>query len=223
MKRILIAIGIVTLCLSAKLEAQTTYSQDLNGSPIKVSRYLDIKGSPFLFDSWMPSLVQLENGKNYQLEIKYDLVADNLLFKDKNGDSLNFVLPVKEFKFTSPTGRVYRFKSGYPTTTPNTGKNTLYEVLYEGNPSLLKRTSKFIWEESTTYGTATRTKNISSKIGYFIFDGTSMKPFKPQNKHLASIFEGKSSILNQYIDDNDIDLNKDDDLIKVFTFAVEGK
>ena len=219
----LIAIGLMTLCLSAEVKAQTTYSQDLNGSPIKVSRYLDIKGSPFLFDSWMPSLVQLENGQTYQLDIKYDLVADELLFKDKRGDSLNFVLPVKEFKFTAPIGRVYRFKSGYPATTPNTGKNTLYEVLYEGNPSLLKKTSKSIWEESTTYGTATRTKNISTKASYFTFDGSSMIPFKPQKKSLLALFSGKSTELEKYIKDSSLELSKDEDLMKVFAFAVERK
>lgn len=219
----LIPVGILMLLLSEQVKAQATYSQDLNGSPIKVSRYLDVKGSPFLFDSWLPALVQLTNGQTYQLDIKYDLVADELLFKDKKGDSLNFVLPIREFKFTAPLEHIYRFKSGYPPSVANTGKNTLYEVLYEGKYTLLKKISKTVWEESTTYGTATRTRNISSKNAYFIFDGSAMKPFKPQKKYLAPLFEEKSSILDQFIKSNNLDLNKDEDLIKVFTLAAEGK
>jgi len=167
----------------------------------------------------MPVLVKLANGKTYQLDIKYDLVANELLFKDKKGDSLNFVLPVSEFKFTGPLERIYRFKSGYPPSGGNTRKNTLYQVVYEGKPTLLKKMSKTVWEESTTYGTATRTKNVGSKNVYFISDGGALSPFKPQRKSIFSMFNENSAELDKYIKENSLDLSKDDDLIKVFVHA----
>jgi hypothetical protein len=198
-----------------RTHAQAIYGQDANGSPIKASRYLDINGSPYFSDSWMEGIVQLSNGQTYNLDIKYDLIADNLLFKNKTGDSLTFVLPVKEFKFKQ-LGHVFR--SGFPATTNNTGKQSLYEVLYDGNPLLLKKRSKSIWEETTTYGTANRVKNISEKSFYYIFDGSTMKPLKNQKKAVLVAFGNKSDAVEAYIKDNKLDVSKDEDLIKAFAY-----
>jgi hypothetical protein len=217
----LIAVAMLTLFNVHQVNAQATYGQDVNGSALKASRYLDINGSPFLFDSWLPAMVQLENGQTYKLDVKYDLVADNLIFKDKNGDSLAFVLPIKEFKFTA--GRddklTHSFKSGFPQTTGNTGKNTLYEVLFEGTTTLLKKQSKSIWEETTTYGTANRTKNISSKTIYYIVDESGIKPLKNQRKAVTSAFGSKSADVEKYIKENKLDVSKEEDLIKVFAYG----
>jgi hypothetical protein len=198
-----------------RANAQAIYGQDVNGSPIKASRYLDINGSPYFSDSWMEGIVQLNNGQTYNLDIKYDLVADNLLFKNKTGDSLTFVLPVKEFKFKQLN---HVFRSGFPSTSNNTSKQSFYEVLYDGNPALLKKQSKSIWEETTTYGTANRVKNISEKIAYYIYDGTNMKPLKNQKKSVLAAFGSKSAAIEAYIKDQKLDVSKDEDLVKVFAY-----
>jgi hypothetical protein len=221
----LIAFAMVTFFHLAQVNAQATYGQDANGSPIKVSRYLEVNGSPYLFDTWQKGLVLLSNGQTYKLDIKYDLIADNLLFKNKDGDSLTFVLPVKEFKFTEAgvNPQTHIFRSGFPQTAANTGKESLYEVLYDGVPALLKKETKTIWEETTTYGTANRTKNINTKIVYYVFNGTDMKLLKNQKKAVLSAFPDKLEELDQYIKSNKLDVSKEVDLIKLFAHYASSK
>jgi hypothetical protein len=199
--------------------AQATYGQDVSGSPLKASRYVDINGSPFLIDTWQKGVVQLNNGQTYKLDIKYDLIADDLMFKDKNGDSLTFVLPVKELKLNYTENnkeQMHLFRSGYPAVASNSGPQTLYEVLAEGAWTLLKKQTKSIWEETTTYGTANRTKNISTKTLYYIYNGKSMAVFRPQKKALLAVLPEKAKEIDQYIKDNHLDVTKDVDLVKVF-------
>jgi hypothetical protein len=199
--------------------AQATYGQDVNGSPLKASRYVDINGSPYLVDTWQKGTVQLNNGQTYNLDIKYDLIADDLMFKDKNGDSLTFVLPVKEFKmdyFANGVLQTHIFRSGYPAAGGNGGAETLYEVLYEGPLALLKKQTKSIWEETTTYGTANRTKNINTKTLYYVFNGKSMTPFRPQKKALLAALPEHADKMDQYIKTNRIDVSKDGELVRVF-------
>jgi hypothetical protein len=216
----LLALCLVCIFQLNNANAQATYSQEVNGSPMKASRYLNINGSPYLFDSWLPAIVELENGQSYKLDVKYDLVAENLLFKDKKGDSLTFMLPVKAFKFNLlPNNETsYTFKSGFPPTSSITNKETLYQVLYEGSLTLLKKTTKSIWEETTTYGTANRVKNISAKTFYYVYDGISIKPVKNQKKAVLAAFGSKSAQVETFVKESHLDVSKDDDLVKVFTF-----
>lgn len=222
MRRIkyLIAAALVFVFSSSHSYAQATYGQDVNGSPLKASRYVDINGSPYLVDTWKKGTVQLNNGQTYNLDIKYDLIADDLMFKDKNGDSLTFVLPVKEFKmdyFGNGALQTHTFRSGYPAAGGSGGgAETLYEVLYEGPLALLKKQTKSIWEETTTYGTANRTKNINTKTVYYLFNGKSLTPFRPQKKALLAALPEQADKMDQYIKSNHLDVSKDGDLVKVF-------
>ncbi|WDF55271.1 hypothetical protein [Mucilaginibacter sp. KACC 22063] len=202
-------------------KAQTMFAADVNGSPIKVTKYTNINGSPYLSDSWQKGTVLLANGQTFNLDIKYDMIADNLLFKNKNGDSLNFVQPVKEFKIKSADNddsQSKLFRNGFPSTNVKTSASSFYEVLYDGGTKLLKREAKSLWKESTTYATATETQNITQTTDYYIFKDGKMITVKPNKKAFLSALSNKTAELGKYVKDNNIDFKKDSDLIKVVSY-----
>lgn len=219
--KLLVTASAMIVLLGNNLQAQGLYAQDLNGSPIRTKQYLDINGSPYFLDRWEKGTVQLDNGQTYSLDLKYDLLADELLFRNKNGDSLNFVQPVKEFKLSyidENKQQTHLFRNGFPSTGAKTNEKSFYEVLYDGGTKLLKRRAKSTWMESTTYGTANQTKNITERVSYFIVKQGKIMPVKNDRKSVIAALGDKSAEMDKYIKDNKLDVKQDDDLIKLVTY-----
>jgi hypothetical protein len=224
MKKQIIAIWalLVFTCSVYKTKAQGLYAQDLNGSPIREKKYTDVNGSPYLSNNWEKATVQLANGQTYNnVEVKYDLVADDLTFKSPKGDSLSFAQPVKEFKLSyisDNQSQTHLYRSGFPATGAKTTDRSFYEVLYDGGVKLLKRRAKSVWMETTTYGTATQTKNITERVTYFAYKGGQMVPIKQDKKSILAALSDKSAQIEKYVKDNKIDWKQDADLVKVFEY-----
>ncbi|WP_158828679.1 hypothetical protein [Mucilaginibacter lacusdianchii] len=223
MKKLSFLIGTLSCLLFVKnqAKAQTYFAQDLNGSPIREKKYTDVNGSPYLTANWEKATVQLSNGQTYNVEVKYDLVSDDLTFKSPKGDSLSFVQPVKEFKLSyindnQPQTHLYR--SGFPSTGGKTTERSFYEVLYDGGTKLLKKRAKSIWMETTTYGTATQTKNITDRTTYFAFKDNKMIPIKQDKKSVLAALSDKADKMEKYVKENKIDWKQDTDLAKVFEY-----
>lgn len=199
----------------------TMYAKDINGTPIRTSSYTDVKGSPYLTNQWVKGVVKLDNNQTYNLEIKYDMIADNLMFRTSENDSLNFVQPVKEFKLdyiADGKSQSHLFRSGFPATDAKTDNASFYEVLYDGGTKLLKRQAKTMWKETTSYGTPNNTMNITERITYFIFQSDKMLPLKTDRKSVISALSNKSAEVEKYIKDNKLDTKNETDLVKVFTY-----
>ncbi len=221
MKNIKLLIVVFILMLSANRIKAQVYGQDVNGSALREKRYLDVNGSPYLVDTWEKAVVQLNNGQTYNVDIKYDMIADNIYFRNKAGDSLNFAQPVKEFKIAYTLNNKAEsrlFRSGFPSTGGKTNQNSFYEVLYDGTTKLIKKDAKSIWEETTTYGTATKVKNITDHVTYFVARGDKIVLLKNDRKSVTEALNDKAADIEKYIKDNKLDAKKDDDLIKIFTY-----
>lgn len=219
--KLLMGIALVILFAQTQTKAQGMFTQDVNGSPIREKKYVDVNGSPYLIDTWEKAVVQLDNGQTYNVDVKYDLVADELTFRSNKGDSLTFVKPVKEFKLAyinNNKNETHIFRSGFPSTGAKTTEKSFYEVLYDGGTKLLKKQAKSIWTESTSYGTATQTKNITPRTTYFVAKEGKMLPLKLDRKSVISALADKSSQVEQYIKENKLEVKNDEDLIKVFAY-----
>lgn len=218
----IVVVAMAALLTEAKtVNAQQYFAQDVNGQPLRTKRYLDVNGSAYLTDSWQKATVELNDGKTYNLDIKYDMVADNLLFKNKNGDSLAFTQPVKQFKIEllndSRIG-AHLFRSGFPSAGGKSSETTFYEVLYDGGTKLLKKRSKTVWEETNTYGSANINKNIIEKVLYFVDKNNQMIPLKNDRKSVLAVLSDKQADVDKYIKDNKLDVKQDADLAKVFEY-----
>ncbi|RDC56681.1 hypothetical protein DU508_05585 [Pedobacter chinensis] len=59
------------------------------GMPLRFRTYVDLKGSPYFIDSWTKGIIKQSNGQiSKNIELKYDQLEDELIFKNANGRSL---------------------------------------------------------------------------------------------------------------------------------------
>lgn len=194
--------------------------QDANGRPLLAVQYTDVQGSPFLVDGWTKGKVKLSDGEIFEnLDLKYDLVADQLIFKNSVGAAMTFVKPVNEFNLVNSAGPAILpmlFRNGYRPVNGNTA-NTFYQVLSDGETPLLKRSFKKI-AENKPYGSATTIKTFEEVHSYFLVQqGTPVK-IRKDKKAVVQALNGYQSELEEFIKSNNISFKSETDLIMVLTY-----
>jgi hypothetical protein len=127
------------------------------GSPGFTKRTEDVRGTPYLFEKWLPGKVLLKDGRILSRDAAFNVDASaggGIVVLLPNGDAVDVLeVLVEEMEIVSETqNHVFRpFKSFYIT-----GKEMstwLMEVLYEDSTSVfLKRHSKYI--RNADYGGA---------------------------------------------------------------------
>ncbi|WCT12436.1 hypothetical protein [Mucilaginibacter jinjuensis] len=190
------------------------------GTPFTSQVYAEVNGSPYLSSRWVTGNVALKDGQIYKsVEIKYDQVGDQLLFKADNGDSLLFAQPVHEFELPvtekgKTTTRNYR--NGFPAVNGNT-TNNFYEVINDGKVKILKRTKKNI-QSHKDYSSANVINDINTNTTYYVLKDNTMTLIKPGSKTILEALSDKSAEVAKYIKDNNLDARQDADLGKIFTY-----
>ena len=182
------------------------------------AEYVDVEGSPFLFDAWSTGIVKFANGKQASnLKLKYDLVKDQLIFEnpDVPGQLLLFEDKVSEFKLDG-TNQSFYFRNGFQNAGINT-KETFYQILFEGNSSLLKKGSKTVFE-NRPFNIATVTRSVKEQTAYYIAKGNTPVKIKRDKKTILSILGNHTAELEQFIQVNTLDLKNDADLVKLMNY-----
>ncbi|GAB3520977.1 hypothetical protein [Emticicia fontis] len=199
-----------TALFLAALTTQAQYMQDVNGKPLMSGKYMDIVGSPYLFENWTKGEVTLDNGKNHKdLDLKYDQIEGIVFFKGKNGADLGFTSTVKSF-ILYPNNVAMSFIMVPEIKEKEAEKDPYFEVLSDGKKvKFLKKTMKVI-REGSGYGSATVTKKFSENTAYYLLktDSTYTK-VKKDKKAITSILNDKSAEVEQYIKDNKTNFKED--------------
>lgn len=190
------------------------------GTPFTSQVYAEVNGSPYLASKWATGNVALKSGEIYKsVEIKYDQVGDQLLFKADNGDSLLFAQPVHEFELpVTEKGKTTNsnYRNGFPAVNGNTAIN-FYEVINDGKVKILKRTKKNI-QSHKDYSSANMINDINTNITYYILKDNAMILIKPGSKTILDALSDKSAEVGKYIKDNNLDARQDADLGKIFAY-----
>jgi len=197
------------------LQAQDMYFNHPNGSPLRLSNYVDIQGTPYLYDNWLKSEVTLKNGKTFKdVELRYDIVNDELLFKDAKGQVMAFTDPVMQFTFNDTKESYISNISGLKGFTDK----SYFQVFNEGKVKILKKRVKTITEERA-YNSATTTKSFVENAQYFLVgpSGTAV-PLKREEKFILSVLQDKADQLKEYIHTKKLNLKKDPDLIDIIDY-----
>ncbi|MBA4851890.1 hypothetical protein [Emticicia sp. BO119] len=188
--------------------ARAQYMQDVNGKPLMAGKYVDVVGTPYLFENWTKGEVTLSDGKNYKdLDLKYDQIEGIVFFKGKNGADLGFTSPVKSF-ILYPNNIAMSFIE--VPWIKEVDKDPYFELLNDGKKvKFLKKTMKVI-REGKAYGSATTTKTFSENTAYYLLkaDGNYAK-IKKDKKALLGVLNDKSAELEQYIKDKKTNFKED--------------
>lgn len=212
-KSVLLAM-LALLCSLNAVQAQMFLLEDVNGKPIRKGTYENINGSPYLRDEYSVGKVVLANGDMYEnVLLRYDQVADQLMFKTKEGKELELVQPVQQFSLTEGDKPVFR--SGFAPVDNNTS-TSFYQVLVDGKVKLLKKSHKAIREEKA-YGTATVNKNIIEYTNYFVaVDGNTHKV--KNEKSLLEALPGKEAEVAAYVKQNKLKLKNEQDMVQLVKY-----
>jgi hypothetical protein len=204
MKKTILYISLFITCLTA----QAQYMQDVNGKPLMSGKYVDMVGTPYLFENWTKGEVTLADGKVHKdLDLKYDQVEGIVFFKGKNGADLGFTSTVKSFVLY-PNNVAMNFIM--VPEIKETEKDPYFEVLSDGKKvKFLKKTMKVI-REGKGYGSATTTRTFGENTSYYLLkpDGTYSK-VKKDKKAIINAFNDKSADIELFIKEKKTNFKED--------------
>lgn len=218
MKKILLACLILLSGLSSKILAQGLYIQDVNGSPVRIGTYTNVIGSPYLSDSWLKANIKMANGKVFNnIDVKYDQVADELIYKGTDGQTMNFTDKVAEFHILGDNGSNNIYKQGF-TGPKGLSAQNYAQVLVDGKTKLLKRTVKNL-QESREYNSATVDRTVtSSTLYYLVNENGEILNISKDKKGILKALPAKGAEIETYISSNKLNAKDDLDLIKIINY-----
>jgi len=211
-------ISIFCLCLLS-MSVRAQFMKDADGRPLLERHYTDVQGSPYLADNWQKGTVKLGNGQTHKdVELKYDQVAEELIFKSSAGKPLTFVEPVKEFTLQMSNGSQSGviFRSGYKPADGAT-LSTFYQVLSDGETPLLKRSFKKVMENKP-YNSATTVKTFLDVNNYYLVKNNQLAKIRRDKKAILTSLGDYTAELEDFIKTNKLNFRSDADLIMLFTF-----
>ena len=205
-----------------------TYENTLqsNGSSVLIfnNAYDGIKGTPYLSSSWSPGGLIMRNGAQYKdLEVKYDMLEDNVLVKDKTGSPIFLVHgSVSSFQYHDELGAEHKFINLSISDNANFNEMTgFFEILFKGNSSLYMKRSKYL-KHVESLGA------YSSNKSYDEFRDNPPEYFLINNEEeITKFYRGKKSLLNALNDDGSLatyvkkkkrNLKKDEDIILLMEY-----
>ena len=213
-------ICVCCVVLMANIVTAQELVKDANGRPIFARQYTDVQGSPYFSDSWLRGDVKLANGESYKnMNLMYDQVSDELLFKNSKNETMSFKIPVSEFRLINTSANVPEtilFRRGYKPADGNTEKD-FYQVLCDGETLLLKRWSKKV-VESKPYSSASVIKTFEQVQVYYLVKGGIPVRFRREKKALLEVLSDYSSQLANFIESNNLNLKTEAGLMSLVAY-----
>lgn len=205
--------------------AQISNVTAFDGTPVKENRYPNVKGSPWLVDTWLEGEIWADGEKRLtNVKLRYDEYADEvILLKEGKSFRLNpatiqgFVVYVPES--SDLEAKPYVYKNGYPEVDENS-KSTFYRVLYEGKKgAFLYRTKVELFENAPTYGSAVNETSFVRKKRYYIYKDGKMHPVRLKKKDILDVLNDKAA--EAYVAKNKLKLKKEEEVIQLMA-AIES-
>jgi hypothetical protein len=202
----------VTSVYQKGLSAEQNLNAIRNLAPYSVggvgfdTRYEGIKGSPRLFDTLLPSYLNIK-GQDYYLQLKtdIDLVLNAILFiHPKTGKMI--AIPsdmVNEVVITSGGKEMIFRTTGGKTFEKEIKEQKFFQVLMDGSYPFIKMPVKIFTEANYkgAYGPDKRYDEYETKYRYYIFSPDNIFHQVQLNRRaLVKLFPDKKEIIDNVID-----------------------
>jgi len=191
----------------------------LDSNQIPLHRATNVEGSPYMFDEFYEGVVELTNGHTTQpLQIRYntheqsiDFMSGNLAF---NVEGEN----IESFHFTA-NGKEYTFIKGYDAS--RLSEDDFVEVVVDGEVKFLARHHTSFFEDSASYGSATKNNIYRSDVTYYVKVGDkSPERLRSLNKRrVMNNIDRFEDELEQYADQNNIDFSDKEDVARLIRYC----
>jgi hypothetical protein len=181
--------------------------------------YKDIDGKYFWKEDWKPALITMKAGSTTKMKaVRLNLYTNDIHYLTDEGEMAAQTGKVKSISFlsdksTDTTTVVARFEM-----VRNGTKESLYEILNEGQIQLLRRVTMTVKKDGFDAATAKDKYHFDSDTDYFIRNGTELKPIKGLSK--SSIFEAvpTASTAEAWLSENKNKLKKPEDIAQFLAY-----
>ena len=208
--------GQVEVPVTDKLLEKLRINNDIKG--IEDTYYSDIEGSPYYFKDFMPGTIELANGETYNELFKYDIYADQILFK---GGSVIYAIAHPELIKNVKINNLTFIYSAYKSSANDEKTEDGYFIMEnDGNGKLLVHNNMRIQdpEPPKLYQDAKPAKFIRTSDTYYIKINDEEAIKINGKKDINSIFGSYSAQVSDYVKRQKLNLKKMDDLLRMVNF-----
>jgi len=214
---LLLLTTVATTASAQRFSFSNTPVVDITGKPVAVNKYMHVKGSPYIYDQWLPGEVVTGDGKLHTgMLLKYNIETNLLTFVyDPKEEPLKFAEPVTAFTIFGD--RRMSFGNNFPKID-GYGKDSYYEVIALGKATLLKHYRQFLKDTRSSVDLSMTDGTYVQTAAYYIFKDGKMARFKPNAKAIQGALADKSAQVDSFLVEKNIRFENEDELKKVFDY-----
>ncbi len=208
-KLILVSVFAFATCMA--------FSQDMvlhdpvTGKSFSSEKYSEIRGTPFLYDKWIPGTATSARGIYKDLQLKLDSY-NNILYFYKDETPYEFQEPIKSFMLINPD--TLRFKKGISGS--GLKADQWVQVFTEGKIGFYRSDIKLVSEMSEINVGMVKTFTNSSR--YYISKDGKTELVKLSKGDIFEHIKDKEDQVKAYIDANNIGTKKEGDFAKILRY-----
>jgi len=194
----------------ASAQAQLSLPSDqIGGPPMGSQNYVNIKGSPYLLETWEKGNVTMASGQKFEgIDLMFDQVANQVLFKDSKGEVKAFNQPIISF-IIGEGAKQHTFAKGVD--------GVFYENLVSGKTSLWKKNHKTLIDEKP-YGSASMQRNVLNNNTFYVGELSKLTKIKNDKKSILEVLTDKAPEIEAYMKKEKLNPKTEIDLIKIFQY-----
>jgi hypothetical protein len=206
--------------LIAQSEREIT-TEDLRnlteGRNVPQHRAVVTEGSPYLQETFLDGTVVLLNGRRSEnLSIKFNIHENRIEFKSDDSIFIIEGYNIREFTIHDSDG-AHTFKKGY--SARGLDVTDFVRVLSEGKATILLRHEVGFQPNVATYGTATQKDvYLTNETLYILKDGETERIRNLRERNILRSFDSDRKEIQNYTQENNLDLSTLKDIRKLFDY-----
>ena len=214
-------LALVFSCLFANAQSQVSVNggqnlQALNGAPLTPEKVMELQGSYFFSDDFLPATLVDASGKEYKdKKIKFNLKSNIIYYTDWDGKLMQTTSDIRKLIITEPD-KTTVFENFFPSID-GLDAGTYYKVIINGSAKLLLST-QFSEVEYKEFNSAVTTKRVDKVYQLYGAANGSIKKLTKGEVELLELLKDKSSELAAFIKQNSLKCRKQSDYETVFNY-----
>lgn len=190
------------------------------GSKIDLNRFPDVKGSPYLIDTWQNGIILIEKVNRIELnKIKFNCFQNQIEYEE-DGKVYTPLKRYTEFIINDLDENNNSIKRIFRNEFVSEQEfQTYFEVLFDGETKLLQKYAVRI-EEYAEPLSLNKIKRFNKIPQLYVYKSKnqSLIKIKKDKKTILRTFENKSEQIAKYISSNTLNLKNEEDIIKICAY-----
>lgn len=180
------------------------------------NRFKGIEGSPLLFDKYLSGKIFFNNGISVQNKrMNYDAYTQELIIERENKEFLIDSKLIKEFHIYKDGDTLF-----FEKFTNDKGKLIFYQSLWNRKINLFIFHSKTVLQPTNTgaYSSGKIYSQFEQAASYYYRTPAGKSQLIKNKKSVLNLFRSHQDVIENFIKENDTNFNKEEDLIKLFSY-----